>query len=356
MLVVMEMVGLLLLGRRQVQVGNGLVGTIAMHDHGRGRVQGLFQHGTVGRCGGRRCGVGRFLGRETGAAHNQLAEFLQAHAPVWIHLKDTLQDRVEFIGNGKDGLQKVAVFHEGAEGGIVHAGSLPGVAAASEVDQNHAQRPHIVGGGCITRVGLGIGRLALCGLSALSSNEASHSQGRGRGRLLTGRHVKGRTTSKVGRHTLLSGKSKVGQLGRPSIVHNQHILRLEIPMEDATAVAVLDGGQDLQKHLLGLEIIPDILALLGDFGKQVSLGAVLNDHVGALGRVQDFDQGNHIGMLARGVVQLDLAVLELALARIEADLVQGLDGILGVGRQVARLVHGAICADAKHSGQLDGAG
>lgn len=175
-------------------------------------------------------------------------------------------------------------------------------------------------------------------------------------RPLTWRHVECRATSKVGSDTILSGKSKVGQLGSPSIVHDKHVLRLEIPVEDASGVTMLDRRQELQENLLGLEIISYVMAVLGDFGKQVSFGAVFQHHIGRFWGVQNLDQGNDIGMLAGSIVQLNLSILKGPLSGIETDLVQGLDGILGIGDEVSCLVHRTICAHAKNSCQLDAAG
>jgi len=115
-----------------------------------------------------------------------------------------------------------------------------------------------------------------------------------------------------------SGKSKIGQLDSHTLVGDEDILWLQIPVVDSNRMAVLHGIQDLEKGPLGKGIVPNILASLRDVGKEITLGAVLNDNVSAVRRVHDLDQGNHIGMGTGLVMQLDLALLELALAGLQA--------------------------------------
>ena len=116
---------------------------------------------------------------------------------------------------------------------------------------------------------------------------------------------------------------------------------------------MLDSGENLQKHLLGLEVVSNVMALFGDLGEQVAFRTILNHNIRAIRAVQDLDEGNNIGVIARGVMKLDLSVLELPLASIETDLVQCLDGVLNISHDVAGSVNGSICANAKDCGQLD---
>jgi len=81
--------------------------------------------------------------------------------------------------------------------------------------------------------------------------------------------------------------------------------------------------------------------------------AVLDDDVGAVYSVHDLDQRDHVGVGARLVVELDLALLELALARLKTDLVEGLYGVGHVGLDVHGSVYDSIGADSKDAGQLE---
>ena len=113
------------------------------------------------------------------------------------------------------------------------------------------------------------------------------------------------------------GKSKVGQFDGHALVGDQDVLRLQVPVVDSNGMAVLDSIQNLEKSPLGKGVVTDILASFGDVGKEITLRAVLNDNVGAIWRVHDLHQGNHIGMGTGLVVQLDLTLLEPALAGLQ---------------------------------------
>lgn len=146
-----------------------------------------------------------------------------------------------------------------------------------------------------------------------------------------------------------SRQSKVCKLARHALVGDQDVLWLQVPVEDAHGMAVLDGVQDLDKSALDHGIVPHKLALLGDVGEQVTFRAVFNDNIGAVWGVHDFDQGNHVGMGTGLVVELDLPLLELALTRFQTDLVQGLDGIGHVGLDVHGCVHDSIGSDTENA-------
>lgn len=92
-------------------------------------------------------------------------------------------------------------------------------------------------------------------------------------------------------------------------------------MVDSNGMAVLDGIQNLEESALGQGIITNVLALLGDVGEQVAFWAVLNDYIRAIGRIHDLDQRHHIWVGTGLMMQLDFTLLELALARLEANLV-----------------------------------
>lgn len=108
------------------------------------RVHGSF-HRAVWRsewC--RRCS-GRSLCSETGASHETLAKFIDRDPAVRVDLEDSLEDTVELVRDGQDGLEEVTILHVSPEGGIIYRCSLPWVAATSQVDKNDTQCPHIVG-------------------------------------------------------------------------------------------------------------------------------------------------------------------------------------------------------------------
>lgn len=155
---------------------------------------------------------------------------------------------------------------------------------------------------------------------------------------------------------MVGSKAKVGQLAGHALVSHQNVLRLEVPVVDSNGVAVLDGIQDLEEGPLGKSIITNKLALFGDVGEQVTFGAVLNDNVGAVRGVHDLYQGNNIGMGTGLVVELDLPLLELVLPGLEANLVQGLDGIGGVCVDVYGRVDDAVGTNAQDTCELQSSG
>jgi hypothetical protein len=150
----------------------------------------------------------------------------------------------------------------------------------------------------------------------------------------------------------LGCEAKVGKFDGSAIVHNKDVLRLEIPVVDSARVTVLDSRQDLQKYIPGLHVVADILALLGDLGKEISFRAVLKDNICAVRALQGLVKGHNIGMLAL-VVKLDLAILESPLTFVKANLGQGLYSILNVGQEVPSPVDSAICTNTENIGQLN---
>jgi len=152
------------------------------------------------------------------------------------------------------------------------------------------------------------------------------------------------------------GKSKVGQFAGHSLVSDEYVLRLEVAVVDSNGVAVLDSIQDLEKSALGHGIVSNVLALLGDVGEQITFWAVFNDNVCAVGRIHDLDQRDDIRVSAGLVVQLDLTLLELSLARLKTDLVKCLYGIGDVGLDVHGCVDYAVGSYTENAGQLQPSG
>lgn len=155
------------------------------------------------------------------------------------------------------------------------------------------------------------------------------------------------------------GQAKVGQQDVRARVGHQDVLRLEIAVVDPQAVAVLDGIQDLEECALDQGIITHVSALLGDVGKQVTLGAVLQDHIGAVLVVDNLQHGDDIGVGGGGIVELDLAGLELLLAAVQGlavgvGLAEGLDGVPDAGGVVEGGVDDTVGAGAQDAAQLEG--
>lgn len=165
-------------------------------------------------------------------------------------------------------------------------------------------------------------------------------------------HVKRRTTAKIGGIIVGRRKSKVGQLDGQSVVCHQDVLRLQVPVVNPNGVAELNGIQNLEKSTLGKKIVPNKMTALGDIGEQVALGTKFKHNKGAINGVHDADQGDHIGMVAGQVVQLDLPLLELPLPLVESCLGEGLDCIWDVGLDIDSGIHNSIGTNAENAGEL----
>jgi hypothetical protein len=125
---------------------------------------------------------------------------------------------------------------------------------------------------------------------------------------------------------------------------------------DSNGVAIFNGIQNLEEGALGHGIITDILALLSDVGEEIALWAVLDDNICAVGRIHDLDERDNIGVGAGLVVQLDLPLLELPLARLKTNLVERLYGIGDVGLDVDGRVDDAVGSNTKDASQLETSG
>lgn len=169
----------------------------------------------------------------------------------------------------------------------------------------------------------------------------------------TRRHVECRATAKVGSQSITSGKSKVSELHSETVVLDQDVLRLEVPVEDLLFMTILHGTEDLQENLASLCVVLDVVAFLGDLGKQVAFRAVLKDNKGAVPGVNDLVHGDHTVMLAGKVMKLDLTLLEFPLPGIESSFFQCLDGVQGASHDIAGLVDRSVCSDAKDVDQFD---
>jgi hypothetical protein len=92
----------------------------------------------------RRNGLGRALGQPRLALH-PLDQIRKGDPSLGVDVEDPSQDGIALISDGKDGLEEVRVLPVGLVRGVLNRCTLPRVATACQVDENHAQGPHVVG-------------------------------------------------------------------------------------------------------------------------------------------------------------------------------------------------------------------
>ena len=143
-------------------------------------------------------------------------------------------------------------------------------------------------------------------------------------------------------------EAKVGKFDSSSLIRDQDVLRLQIPVVNPNGMAVLDRVEYLEKCLLGEMIVSDEVAMFGDIGEQVAFWTVFDHNEGAIKAVEDADQGDHIGVLTCPVMELDFATLDTALARIKASPGKRLHGIWDVGQDIDGLVHDTKGSNAEN--------
>ena len=312
--------------------------------HGRHGLQALrvWAHGLLHwRVGGSLVAAdGVLLGllAQVRTSDDAFAECVEGYPALGVDLEDTLEDPIQAGGNGQDGGKEIGVLHEGTESGVLGRSSLPWVAAADEVDQDDAKTPHVVGCRFVASERL----RCLLAFYKEGFERQSLYPARMPSVIHTRAHVEGRSTSKVGSDAVLRGKAKIGKLDGPSIILNEDVLGLEIAMVNPVCMAMSNRIQDLEKDVLGLRILTHVISFLGDFGEEVAFWAVLQDNKGAIVGLEDLLHRHHVRMLAGLVVKPDLAVLEASLSLIEAEPVQGLDGVLCTGVHILSAVNGSI--------------
>lgn len=86
-------------------------------------------------------------------------------------------------------------------------------------------------------------------------------------------------TAKVTAGKFSGGKAKVGEDNLATIVLAEDILGLEVAMENALAVAVLDGVEDLEKNALDHLVVADVPLPFRDHPKEVPFLTELEDDV-----------------------------------------------------------------------------
>lgn len=117
-------------------------------------------------------------------------------------------------------------------------------------------------------------------------------------------------------------------------------------------MAIFNSIQDLEESTLSPVIVTNELALLSDVGEQITFRAVLHDNVCAVRSVHNLDQRNNVGVRTSLVMELDLALLKLALARLKADLVKRLYSIGNIGLDVHGSVDDSISSDSEDTSKL----
>ena len=110
-------------------------------------------------------------------------------------------------------------------------------------------------------------------------------------------------------------------------------------------MAEVDGVQYLQECLFDQEVIANVVATFGYTRKEITFRAVFQDDIGAIYGIHDLDQRNHVGMMARVVMQLHLPLLKSSLSRIQSNFIQGLHCIWNPGMYVESFVHHSVGAD-----------
>lgn len=149
------------------------------------------------------------------------------------------------------------------------------------------------------------------------------------------------------------GQSEVSELASHALVGDQDVLWLQVPVVNSNGVAIFNSIQDLEESTLSPIIVTNELALLSDVGEQVTFRAILHDNICAVRSVHNLDQGDNVRMSASLVVELDLALLKLALAWLKANLVKRFYSIRNVGLNVYSSVDDSISSDSEDASKLE---
>lgn len=114
-----------------------------------------------GRDGCRCVDGGGGLG-EPRATLNQIPQFGKLDSSGRVGIEDPPQNGVQLVRDGKNGPEEVGILHEGTEGRVLQRGLFPRVASASQVHEDDAQRPDVIGCRLVGCVSLGVRLLAFC--------------------------------------------------------------------------------------------------------------------------------------------------------------------------------------------------
>lgn len=121
-------------------------------------------------------------------------------------------------------------------------------------------------------------------------------------------------------------------------------------------VTELDGIQDLEESTLDQGIVTHKVALVGDAGEQVALGAELHHDVRAVRGVHDAHEGNHVGVLAGNMVQANLPLPVFLLSSIQPGLDEGLNSEGRIGVYVNGEVDDTVSTDTQNTGEFQPVG
>lgn len=120
-------------------------------------------------------------------------------------------------------------------------------------------------------------------------------------------------------------------------------------MVDPAAMTVVYSVQELEKGMLGPEVISNIVTTFRDVVKEITLRAVLQNDKDTVKFFDNLVHSHHIGVGGSVPMQTDLPGLERDLALVQrasvsVELTQRLDGIASVVENVHGRVDNAICA------------
>lgn len=302
-------------------------------------------------------------------AHDLAAKLGERDADGRVESEDALEDSVRVLRNREDRAEEVGVAEVGAEGLVGRASLLPRVASACEVDENDAERPDVVVGSRVRSETLEETALAFCRseTSRVSCVDRRHRGGPLDGR--TGRHVESRATSKITARLLSRRQTEICEHDLLAIFEAENVLGLEVAVEDPLRVTVLDRVDDLEEDATDEFVVPEVPLSLRDHAEQISLFAELQDDVDARFLLDHVVERDHVRVPTREAVESDLATLECTLARVEADLVEALDGVEGevaelrvragrrlsqrAGSDVAGEVHNSVRSESENRDKLE---
>lgn len=132
-----------------------------------------------------------------------------------------------------------------------------------------------------------------------------------------------------------------------SVIGDENIFRLQIPMIDSYGMAILNSIQELEKGVLGQSIITHEMALFGDVGEEIAFRAILHDNIRAFWAIQNPFQGNHVGMLAGLVMKSNLSLLKSSLPGVQSMFGKSLYRVEFVGIDIDGSVDHAVSSNTE---------
>lgn len=131
-------------------------------------------------------------------------------------------------------------------------------------------------------------------------------------------------------------------------------------MVDSQVVAVLHGIQDLEENVPGQFILTNILTTFSNIQEEITLRAILENNVDAVGIIHNLEHLHHVGVVGCLPVKTDLSLLVgklagLQLGSIGVELAEALDGVFTSSLEVDSEVDNAISASSQDLSQLQSA-